>query len=268
MTDHLLRAFAPITDKAWRLVDEEAKSRLTSRLVARRLVDWSGPHGWEYSATSLGRARTLDPATTTVDARVRVRELLPVVELRVPFTVDRAELDDAARGAKDLEFADLDRAAAQVAEWENTAILHGWPAAQIAGIGAASSHAPLPLGSDELQYPHKVAVAVNAVRQCGIEGPFALVVDPDTYTRIVETTEPGGRPLLDHMRQVLEGDVISASGVTGAILLSRRGGDFVLDVGQDLSVGYVAHDADTVTLYLEESFTFRVVEPDAGLALT
>ncbi|MGQ0846685.1 MAG: family 1 encapsulin nanocompartment shell protein [Sporichthyaceae bacterium] len=266
MTDHLLRAFAPVADKAWELVDSEATSRLTNRLVARRLVDWSGPHGWEYSATSLGRARTVDPSMTK-DARVRVRELLPVVELRVPFTVARAELDDAARGARDLEFADLDRAASQVAEWENTAILHGWPAAGIEGVGAASSHDPIPLGLSELEYPHKVALGVNALRQAGIEGPFALVVGPDAYRRVVETTEPGGRPLLDHLRQVLDGDVLPAFGVEGAILLSRRGGDFVFDVGQDLSVGYVAHDAETVTLYLEESFTFRVVEPDAGIAL-
>lgn len=268
MTDHLLRAFAPITDKAWKLVDEEAKSRLTSRLVARRLVDWSGPHGWEYSATSLGRAATLEPLADGVDARIRVRELLPVVEFRVPFTVIRAELDDAARGARDLEFADLERAASLVAEWENTAILHGWPTAGIAGISRASSHPSFDLGSDELKYPHVVAMGVSTMRQAGIEGPFALVVDPDTYMRIVATTEPGGLPLMDHMRQVLDGDVIAASGVQGAVLLSRRGGDFVLDVGQDLSVGYVAHDVDTVTLYLEESFTFRVVEPDAGLALT
>jgi len=50
-------------------------------------------------------------------------------------------------------------------------------------------------------------------------------------------------------------------------VLSLRGGDFVLDCGQDLSIGYLQHDARTVRLYLEESFTFRVVEPDAAVAL-
>lgn len=268
MTNHLLREFAPMTDRAWQLVDSEAKSRLTARLVARGLVDFSGPRGWQYSATSLGRARTLQPASEAAGVRIRVRQMLPVVELRVPFTVERAELDDAARGAKDLEFADLDRAAAQVAEWENAAILHGRPDAQIEGIAAASSHPAVPLGSDPLEYPHTVAVAVNALRRAAVDGPFALVLGTEAYTRIVESTEPGGRPLLDHLRQVLGGDVVPSSGVTGAVLLSRRGGDFALDVGQDLSIGYAAHDADAVTLYIEESFTFRVVEPDAGLALT
>ncbi len=51
-------------------------------------------------------------------------------------------------------------------------------------------------------------------------------------------------------------------------MLSLRGGDFVIDAGQDLSIGYSDHDASVVRLYLEESFTFRVVEPDAAVALT
>lgn len=59
-----------------------------------------------------------------------------------------------------------------------------------------------------------------------------------------------------------------APGLDGALVMSKRGGDFVLDVGQDLSIGYVRHDAELVTLYLEESFSFRVTEPDAAIALT
>lgn len=52
------------------------------------------------------------------------------------------------------------------------------------------------------------------------------------------------------------------------MVLSQRGGDFTLSVGQDLSIGYLDHDADTVNLYLEESFTFQTEEPDAAIALT
>ena len=51
-------------------------------------------------------------------------------------------------------------------------------------------------------------------------------------------------------------------------MLSLRGGDFVMDVGQDTSMGYLSHDADNVTLYLEESLTFRVLEPDAVVLLS
>jgi uncharacterized linocin/CFP29 family protein len=52
------------------------------------------------------------------------------------------------------------------------------------------------------------------------------------------------------------------------VVLSLRGGDFLLDSGQDLSIGYLDHSATSVTLYLEESFSFRVLEPAAAVVLT
>jgi uncharacterized linocin/CFP29 family protein len=56
--------------------------------------------------------------------------------------------------------------------------------------------------------------------------------------------------------------------VRGAVVLSQRGGDFLFESGEDLSIGYDRHDADTVQLYLLESFTFRVATDDAAVALT
>ncbi len=51
-------------------------------------------------------------------------------------------------------------------------------------------------------------------------------------------------------------------------MLSLRGGDFVLQCGQDLSIGYLDHTESEVRLYLEESLNFRVIEPDAAVVLT
>ena len=59
-----------------------------------------------------------------------------------------------------------------------------------------------------------------------------------------------------------------APGVTGAVVLSLRGGDFCFESGQDISIGYESHDADVVRLYLEESFSFHVATPEAAVALT
>jgi uncharacterized linocin/CFP29 family protein len=56
--------------------------------------------------------------------------------------------------------------------------------------------------------------------------------------------------------------------VQGAVVVSQRGGDFLLEVGEDLSIGYQEHRADAVDLYLLESFTFRVATPEAAVALT
>ncbi|MGH3566400.1 MAG: family 1 encapsulin nanocompartment shell protein [Pseudonocardia sp.] len=112
-----------------------------------------------------------------------------------------------------------------------------------------------------------MARAVEQLRHNGIEGPYTMAIGPAGYTRIVETTEHGGYLLFDHLKRILGGKIIWAPGVDGAVVASERGGDFLLDVGQGLSIGYSHHDADIVHLYLEESFTFRVVEPDAAIAL-
>src|SRR4051794_6844528 len=110
--NHLLRENAPISIAGWKQIDDEARERLSAHLAARRLVDVAGPHGWDHSVTDLGRVRKLAslPAESTSDGvMLRQRDVLPLAEFRVPFTVSRAELDNAERGADDLEFDDLDR---------------------------------------------------------------------------------------------------------------------------------------------------------------
>jgi uncharacterized linocin/CFP29 family protein len=271
VTDHLLRDLAPIPTRAWKVIDDEARERLTPLLAARRLAEWVGGGGWARDATSLGRTTELTdlpPGVTADEVRARRRQVLPLAEFRVPFTVLRSEIDDIQRGAMDPELDDLARAARLAAEFENRAVFHGWPAADIVGIAAACPYPTIALGLDCAQYPGIVARAVDTLRCNGIEGPYALAIGPAGYTRIVETTEHGGYLLIDHLTRVLGGRLLWAPGVDGAVVLSERGGDFLLDVGQDLAIGYDRHDADRVHLYVEESFTFRVVAPDAAVALT
>jgi uncharacterized linocin/CFP29 family protein len=263
--NHLLRPHAPITEGAWDQIDTEARERLVPALAARKLVDFNGPLGWQHSSTNLGRTAPVDPPGEGLVARRRV--VLPVVELRADFALSRQELTDADRGAGDLDLAALDAAARQIARGENVAVFHGWPDAGITGIGSASPHPPIPLGNDFAHYPGHVARAVELLLADGISGPYGLALGPDGYTGVVETTEHGGLIVFDHLRQILGGPIVWAPGVDGAVLVSLRGGDFVFESGQDLSVGYSHHDTDTVHLYLEESFTFRVNSPDAAIAL-
>jgi uncharacterized linocin/CFP29 family protein len=264
--NHLLRELAPVTDTGWGLLDEEAKDRLTAALGARRLVDFSGPHGWDHSATNLGRSRPVDGALAP-GLRGRQRRVLPLVEVRAGFSVAREELRDADRGAVDIDLGELDQAARRMALTENTAVFHGWPDAGIVGVAEASSHAAIPLGAEPDRYPQHVAKAVEFLLRAGISGPYGIALGPDEYTAVVETTEHGGYPLFDHLRKIVGGPIVWAPGVRGAVVLSLRGGDFLFESGMDLSLGYESHDADAVQLYLEESFSFRVATPEAAVAL-
>jgi uncharacterized linocin/CFP29 family protein len=264
--NHLHRDLAPISDTGWGLIDDEAKGRLTTYLAARKLVDFDGPHGWTHSATNLGRIATISgPSEGVAGAQ---RKVLPLVELRAEFKISRVELDDGDRGALDNDFDELDEAVRQIAVGENVTVFHGYGAAGIRGITENTSHAPIVPDANIEKYPTAVAKAVDVLRQSGIEGPYGVAICPTTYTQIVETTEHGGYLLFDHLHKILGGGpLVWSPGVEGAVVLSLRGGDFILDSGEDLSIGYLDHDADVVRLYLEESFSFRVLEPDAAVAI-
>jgi uncharacterized linocin/CFP29 family protein len=267
VSNHLLRGHAPITDAGWKLIDEEARERLLPGLAARRLVDFSGPHGWELSATNLGRVEQANVSEQKgVEANRRV--VLALIELRSRFTVSREELRAGDRGAEDVDFASLDAAAQRIVDAENTAVFHAWPKAGIEGITAASPHKPLVRGKSFDDYPGCVARAVELLLRNGIEGPYGIALGREDYTSVVETGEHGGYPLLDHLRKIAKGPIVWAPGVAGAVVLSMRGGDFEFTSGQDLSVGYESHDADAVSLYIEESYSFRVLTPEAAVAIT
>jgi uncharacterized linocin/CFP29 family protein len=263
--NHLLRSHAPISDAGWTLLDQEARERLSPALAARKLVDFSGPHGWEYSATNLGRTEALQsPPAEGVTARQR--RVLPLIELRADFEIGREDLRDADRGAKDPDLSALDKAAHRIAVAENIAVFHGWSGC-VTGIAEASPHDHLPMGEAADGYPRPVAAAAERLLCSGITGPYGLALGGDQYRRVVETAEHGGYPLLDHLHKILEGPIVWGPGLEGAVVLSLRGGDFLFESGQDLSIGYESHDAAVVRLYVEQSFSFRVVTPEAAVVL-
>lgn len=263
--NHLLRERAPITEAGWAELDGEARARLEPGLAARKVVDFSGPHGWGYSATNLGRIEALDGGDGLTAARRRV---LPLAEMRVEFALSRAELADLERGADDIDLEPLEQAARRMARAENRAVFHGWESAGFHGIAESCTHDVIALGGDYNAYTSHVAEAVETLLRNGIKGPYALALAPEQYTGVVQSTEHGGYPLFDHLRKILQdGPIVWSPGVSGAVVVSLRGGDFLFESGQDLSIGYSHHDAQSVHLYLEESFSFRVATPEAACAL-
>ncbi|MDQ1478614.1 MAG: hypothetical protein QOE62_3843 [Actinomycetota bacterium] len=262
--NHLLRSYAPISDQGWSEIDKEVKERLLPGLAARRLVDFSGPEGWEKSAVDLGRVSSI--AAPAEGLRAAQRQVLPLVELRADFAVARSELRDLDRGAVDTDFRSVDSAARRIAEAENVAVFHGWAAAGIVGIAQAAGHPSVTPGKKFAEYPKHVAKAVETMLSAGVSGPYGLALGPDSYTEVVET-EHGGLTVFDHLREILGGPIVWTPGVRGGVVVSLRGGDFLFESGEDLSVGYDHHDVDNVYLYIEESFTFRIATPEAAVVL-
>ena len=149
---------------------------------------------------------------------------------------------------------------------EDRAVFRGFAAGAIRGIAEEAAAAKLPLTDDYQAYPAVVAEAVNKLQIAGVQGPYGIALGPRCYTGLTKTTQ-GGYPVIEHVRRLLDGPIVWAPAVDGAVVLSLRGGDFELTVGQDFSIGYLEHTASAVRLYLQESFTFRVLAAEAAVPL-
>lgn len=262
---HLLRSLAPISGEAWAEIEEEASRVLRRTLAARKVVDFSGPHGWDKCSINLGRTADIEGAPGD-GIEASVRQVQPLVEIRVPFAMSRRELVAVDRGAEDPELEPVTVAARKAALAEDRSIFHGWAEAHIDGIFETSERLERPEASGFADYPRVVAEALDRLSIEGVEGPYAIVLGRDCYTGLA-TTHVEGYPIIEDVHRLTDGPLVWAPGVDGAVVMSMRGGDFELTVGQDFSIGYLAHDSETVELYLEESFTYRTLGPEAAILL-
>ncbi|MBH0776213.1 family 1 encapsulin nanocompartment shell protein [Nocardia bovistercoris] len=263
--NNLYRELAPITEEAWAAIEEEATRTFKRHIAGRRVVDLSGPHGTDYSAVGLGRTEPIAAPDQGVQARQRA--VAPLVELRVPFSLSREELDNVERGAKDTDLDAVKDAARKIAFAEDRAIFEGYAAAGITGVRASSSNAPITVPSDPKLVPEAVTQALSALRLAGVDGPYSVLLSADLYTAVSETSDHG-HPIRTHIERLIpDGEIIWAPAIDGAFVLTTRGGDFDLQIGQDVSIGYLAHNADTVDLYFQQSLQFLVYTAEAAVAL-
>ncbi len=263
--NNLHRELAPISAAAWADLEAEARRTFERHLAGRRMVDVPDPGGSQLAAVDAGHLDAIDPPAEGVVAHLRRSQ--PVVELRVPFTVDRQQVDDVERGARDTDWQSVKDAARQIAFAEDRAVFEGYPAARIEGVRASSSNRSLSLPAEVRDYPTAVAQGLSALRLAGVGGPYALALGADAYTLVSESAEYG-YPIHEHIARIVDGGIVWAPAIDGAFLLSTRGGDFELRIGQDLSIGYLAHDATRIQLYFQETLTFLVYTSEASVALT
>jgi uncharacterized linocin/CFP29 family protein len=205
------------------------------------------------------------PPSDGVLARQRVVNAL--VEFRVPFELDRQQIDDVERGADDSDWQPAKDAARLLAFAEDRAIFEGYAAAGITGVRNGTSNPIMTLPADVRDYPDAIAQGLSQLRLVGVNGPYSVLLSADAYTGLSETRDHG-YPVLEHIRRLIDGEIIWAPAITGAFVLTTRGGDFDLHVGEDVSIGYLSHNDRTVRLYLEETLTFLLLTTEAAVALS
>jgi uncharacterized linocin/CFP29 family protein len=263
--NNLHRELAPVSDAAWAQVAEEAARTFKRHVAGRRVVDVSGPAGQEFSAVGTGHVREIDPPADGILARQR--RVLPVVELRVPFTLDREQIDDVDRGSQDSDWQPVKDAARQLAFTEDRAVFDGYAAAEIEGIRQGASNASVALPAEATGYPQALAQALSSLRTAGVNGPYAVALSASAYTAASEVSDHG-YPVIEHLKRIVGDTIVWAPALEGGVVLTTRGGDFELQLGQDVSIGYLSHTDTTVRLYLQESLTFQMLTAEAAVPLT
>lgn len=262
--NNLHRELAPVSDAAWSEIEEEASRTIKRYLAARRVVDVEGPGGMSLSAVGTGHLRNVAAPGEGIVARQR--DVKPLVELRVPFELDRQQIDDVERGANDSDWQPVKDAAKLLAFAEDRAIFDGYAAAGIGGIREGTSNPVLTLPADVRAYPDAIAQALSQLRLEGVNGPYSVLLGAEAYTKVSESSDHG-YPVMRQIKELVDGEVIWAPAIAGAFVLTTRGGDFAMYLGEDVSIGYLGHDEKKVRLYLEESFTFILLTTEASVAL-
>jgi uncharacterized linocin/CFP29 family protein len=205
------------------------------------------------SAVGTGHLHTIAaPADGIIARQRRVKAL---VALRVPFELDRQAIDDVERGANDSDWQPVKDAARQLAFAEDGAIFEGYAAAGIEGIRQRTSNPIMTLPADVRHFPDAIAQALSRLRLAGVNGPYSVLLGADSYTALAETRDHG-YPVLAHVQRLVTSEIVWAPAIAGAFVLSTRGGDFRLHIGQDTSIGYSSHTDAAVRLYSQESITF------------
>src|SRR5271155_4548029 len=263
--NNLHRELAPISDAAWSQIEEETTRTLKRYLAGRRVVDVPSPGGIALPGVGTGH---LKPITAPVEGILaRKREVKPLVELRVAFELTRQEIDDVERGSDDSDWQPAKDAAKKLAFAEDRAIFNGYAEADIQGIREGASNPIDALPADVRDYPDAVAHALSQLRLVGVNGPYSVLLGADEYTALAETRDHG-YPVLEHVKRIVDGNIVWAPALEGAFVLTTRGGGFELNIGQDVSIGYLSHTESVVRLSLQETFVFRVLTSEAAVVLS
>jgi uncharacterized linocin/CFP29 family protein len=263
--NNLHRELAPISDAAWSQIEDETRRTLKRYLAGRRVVDVPSPGGVALPGVSTGHLKPISAPAEGIIAHQR--EVKSLVELRAPFELSRQTIDDVERGSNDSDWQPAKDAARKLAFAEDRAIFDGYRDANIQGIRESTSNPIEALPADVRDYPDAVAHALSQLRLVGVNGPYSVLLGADEYTALAETRDHG-YPVLEHVKRIVDGNIVWAPAIDGAFVLTTRGGDFELTIGQDVSIGYLSHTASLVRLYLQETFVFRVLTSEASVALS
>jgi uncharacterized linocin/CFP29 family protein len=190
-----------------------------------------------------------------------VPDVLLLTEIRADFSLPWTAIDAFERMGPILEQDSIEQAARETAFAEDRFVFYGTP--DHAGLLTSTDTPRIALS--DWSIPGRVVTdllsAVQKLNEHGIKGPYAAVMSPLHYYAYLRNTVEG-YPAAKQVGLVVD-EVHSSPVVEGAAVFSTRGGDFVITVGGDFSVGYRWHDEKAVHLFCVETIAAQLLTPEA-----
>lgn len=255
----LKRQIAPISTEAWKEIDEEAIKVIKSIITTRKTLMLNGPKGWNYTAVPTGRLIDLDSPKDENSICTGIYEIQNLVEARTTFELNKWELDNIQRGAKDIDFDNLYKAVEELVLFEEKSVYHGYEKSNIKGLCETATN-KLNFGKNGNEILKNIGDAKYMLYNAYIRPPFNLIVSPEFFDTINILYDGGN--LIKNIEKLIEGKVIRSKILKGALLLPVRNEDLELTIGQDFSIGFEKELEHTVKLFVTESFTFRCLDND------
>ena len=235
------------------------------KLIARQVVDFVGGKGMGFASVNTGLTEGVKSAPKGVELTQRIN--LPVIEMKIPFTLDKTIVEAIHRQADAFDTTAIDEAAARLSDVENRLVFEGLKSTAITGIIDATPLKPIKVGKGGLV--SAVADGVTTLASENVEGPYALLVGKQHYTEIFSASE--GYPTSLKLESLLQsgGSIMMAPFLEDkAVVISLRGGDYELLSGVDIGIGYEKESAKGYDLFFFETCTFRIRTPEAAVTLT
>src|SRR5215831_13043949 len=259
----LRRNAAPLSQKVWKEVDDIAGSMFKQTVVARRIADFDGPRGWNHVATQLGTFKPAQAPQSSPKVRLSIPDVLLLTELRADFQLAWADIDIFERVGPRLEAKPIEDAAREIALAEDTLLFFG--SSTSPGI---LTHTDTPrVALSDWSVPRRVVTdllsAVQRLDTFGIKGPYEAVLSTEHYYSYLRRTGEGGVYPAAKQLGIVISKVHHSSVIEGAALFSTRGGDFLVTVGGDFTVGYRSHDETAVHLFCVETIAAQLLTPEA-----
>ncbi|MGD9596012.1 MAG: family 1 encapsulin nanocompartment shell protein [Wolinella sp.] len=263
--DILRRENAQFPASIWSAIEKEAGLVFGKHLTGRKVVDFKGGLGIGFS--SLPTGRVISSKEKLGEASVGVRMNTPVIELKIPFSFPESEVEAILREANAFDISSIEKAAKKVCVAENELLFYGLKKEGIEGLIPSIPHKPIKAKGDEIL--PAVAEGIKELVNSEIEGPYALLIQPQYFGKLFGVAGNSGYPLTLKLAELLQGNniIVAPALKSGALLVSLRGGDYELYSGMDIGVGYIEKKSTNHELFFFETLTFRINTPEASIAI-